>query len=385
MKIVFISNYYTHHQAPFCEELYKRCGVNFHFIETVPMSEERKNMGWSLAEPAFVIKAYESIGKYQEAKAIVFDADVVIKGDGPYDLISERLEGGKLTFLYSERIYKNFKALLKLPYHYFKFRKQYQRFDNFYLLCASAFTSADFLKINCFSHKAYKWGYFTSVERHNDIDLFLKNMKLKHQGVSILWAARLIKLKHPEAAIEVAKRLVSDGYCFHLNIIGDGMMHKELEKMIIRNNLQPYVKLLGFMSPKKVREYMDKSDIFLFTSDKNEGWGAVLNECMNSACVPVASHAIGSVPFLINEKNGMIYKDGDINDLYNKVKWLIDYPDNRSKMAKNAYYTIVNLWNAETATSHLFELIDYIKTKNTMMIQNGPCSEAPLLKNNWLK
>ena len=63
----------------------------------------------------------------------------------------------------------------------------------------------------------------------------------------------------------------------------------------------------------------------------------------------------------------------------------IDHPDNRSKMAKCAYYTIVNLWNAETATSHLFELIDYIKTKKTMMIQNGPCSEAPLLKNNWLK
>ena len=163
------------------------------------------------------------------------------------------------------------------------------------------------------------------------------------------------------------------------------MMHKELEKMILRNNLQSFVKLLGFMSPKNVREYMDKSDIFLFTSDKNEGWGAVLNECMNSACVPVASHAIGSVPFMINEKNGLIYKDGDINDLYNKVKWLIDHPDNRFKMAKNAYYTIVDLWNAETATSHLFELIDYIKTKKSFTIQDGPCSEAPLLKNNWLK
>ena len=46
---------------------------------------------------------------------------------------------------------------------------------------------------------------------------------------------------------------------------------------------------------------MEKSEIFLFTSDKGEGWGAVLNESMNSACAVVASHAIGSVPFLLKD------------------------------------------------------------------------------------
>ncbi len=52
--------------------------------------------------------------------------------------------------------------------------------------------------------------------------------------------------------------------------------------------------MLGAMSPDKVRAYMERADVFLFTSDFNEGWGAVLNESMNSGCAVVASHAMVS-------------------------------------------------------------------------------------------
>ena len=95
---------------------------------------------------------------------------------------------------------------------------------------------------------------------------------------------------------------------------------------------------------------MEESEIFLFTSDRNEGWGAVLNESMNSACAVVANCAIGSVPFLLNNgDNGYIYKDGDVDDLYNKVKSLLDNADERKCIAKNAYATMVDEWNAENA------------------------------------
>lgn len=52
---------------------------------------------------------------------------------------------------------------------------------------------------------------------------------------------------------------------------------------------------------RKVREHMEDADIFLFTSDYNGGRGAVLNESMNSGCMVAASHAIGSVPFLLED------------------------------------------------------------------------------------
>jgi len=62
---------------------------------------------------------------------------------------------------------------------------------------------------------------------------------------------------------------------------------------------------------------------------------------MNSACAVVASHAIGSVPFLVEDgKNGLINKDGDTEDLYNKVKYFLEHPHERREMAKNAYRTM---------------------------------------------
>ena len=43
---------------------------------------------------------------------------------------------------------------------------------------------------------------------------------------------------------------------------------------------------------------------------------------MNSACVPIASHSIGSTPYLIdNGVNGFIYQDGNEEDLYSKIKF----------------------------------------------------------------
>ena len=62
MKVVFISNFLTHHQVPFCLEMQKRLGDNFKFISTVKIFEWRLKLGFKDLdnEYDFVVKAYES-------------------------------------------------------------------------------------------------------------------------------------------------------------------------------------------------------------------------------------------------------------------------------------------------------------------------------------
>ncbi|MDE7429593.1 MAG: hypothetical protein K2N00_10080 [Lachnospiraceae bacterium] len=48
MTFTFVSNYINHHQIPFCEALYRRLGKDFTFIQTMPMEQERREMGWSV-------------------------------------------------------------------------------------------------------------------------------------------------------------------------------------------------------------------------------------------------------------------------------------------------------------------------------------------------
>ena len=142
------------------------------------------------------------------------------------------------------------------------------------------------------------------------------------------------------------------------------------------------------MKPDEVRGHMEKSEIFFFTSDRGEGWGAVLNESMNSACAVVASHAIGSVPFLIdNGENGLIYKDGDIDDLYKKIKGLLDNPEERKRLSKNAYLTMVNEWNANNAAQKFSVLSERVLNGEECidLFESGVCSKAEVLKDNWCK
>lgn len=223
--------------------------------------------------------------------------------------------------------------------------------------------------------KAYKWGYFPPTQKYDDVDLLIK----KKKPSSILWVGRLLQLKHPENAVYVAKKLKETGFKFELNIIGDGELRGPIQKMIGQCNLEDCVHMLGAMSPEQVRKYMEESEIFLFTSDRNEGWGAVLNESMNSACAVAASHAIGSVPFLLkNGENGLVYRDGDLEDLFQKVKYLLDHPKQRADFGRKAYLTVIDQWNAENAAKRLLSLSKMILDgeKHPEPYKDGICSKA---------
>ncbi len=363
--------------------MFKKIGDNFKFIETSVISKERKALGWGLeTRPSYVVTAYEFNHFFASYQELIAAADVVIIGSAPYRLIKNRLNSKKLTFLYSERLYKSKYQYYKMPFRIIRDFFKYSRYHNLYLLCASAFAAADFAKSFTFLNKSYKWGYFPETVGYENFE-HLMNAK---QSNSILWVARFIDLKHPEIPIEIAKRLKNDGYIFTLNLIGNGILEEKVKQEIIDNGLSDCVHLLGSMKPEQVRAHMEESKIFLFTSDRHEGWGAVLNESMNSGCAVVASHAIGSVPFLIrNGENGLIYKDGDIEDIYKKVQFLLDNNDICYSIGSRAYLTITNEWNSENAADRFLLLAQNILDGNRSpeLFETEVCSKAEILKDSW--
>lgn len=384
MKIVMVSNYFNHHQKPLSDAFYARIGDDYTFIETTTMSAERLALGWGMNEkPSYVKQAYTDDEAKKACQRLLDEADVVIYGSAPYELIEPRLKVGKLTFRYSERIYKDGIPYLKLWRHYIIHRKKFGRYKNCYLLAASAYAPVDYARLGTFKGKAYKWGYFTAVKAYDDVDKLIDTKK----PASILWGGRLIGLKHPETAIEVAKHLKRDGYSFTLNMIGTGEMEEDIKAQIASYGLDDCVHMLGSMTPDRVRTYMEESEIFLFTSDKGEGWGAVLNESMNSACAVVASHAIGSVPFLAEDgKNALIYKSEDVDDLCAKVKLLLDDKETRRSISKEAYLTMKNEWCPANAARKLIENVTRLLAgEKAAFSESGVCSPAEILRDDWKK
>lgn len=389
MKVTFFSNYLNHHQLPLCLAMDRLTEGNFIFVATTPVPAKRLSMGYHdmNKQYSFVLTTYDSAENEYMAQVLAQKSDVIIIGSAPKKYRNMRLKQNKLTFNYSERWYKQGLPFSKISRSFVSSLLHYGRWlgKPAYMLCASAYTAADCAKFGNFLGRTYKWGYFPEVKLQ-DIDALLYQ-KRKNAKVSIVWAGRMIDWKHPDDAIKTAERLKKNGYVFDMNIIGNGEMEAQLRSMICDKELEGCVHMLGAMSPEAVRQHMENADIFLFTSDFNEGWGAVLNESMNSACAVVASHAIGSVPFLIDDgKNGFIYKNGDEDSLYERVVQLVKNPGLREEMGRNAYRTLAEQWNAEVAAERFIALAQaLVDGKKADLFDDGPCSKARVLKNGWYK
>ena len=375
MTITFFSNFLLHHQTPFCEAMVKRIGDGFHFVATEPIPQERLDMGYrNLEDAPYAVNAYKDDACYGEAMRLAVDSDVVILGSAPEDFIKQRLEQNKLTFRYSERLFKKF----RWHFHPHAWKVRWQRDTryrnkNLHMLCASAYTAPDCRSIFAYPHKTYRWGYFPEITQKPYDEL--KAAKCGGDPVRILWASRFIPLKHPEEVVDLCKKLKADGLRFQIEMLGVGELREQYEQIVRDEALSEYITFSGPFSPPEVLDRMQRSDIFLFTSDKNEGWGAVMNESMSSACAPVACREIGSVPYLIRHgENGLIYDKRGRNSLYRNVRRLIADPALREKLQKNAYDTVKNVWNADTAAERLLHLIECIQNGTETGYTYGPCS-----------
>ena len=377
MTLLYLSNYFNHHQKSLADAMYALLGDDYSFVETTGVPEFRKKLGYQEITAPYVVKYNENTKDDLNNK--ILEADVVVFGEAPLSLIKPRLASKKLTFKDDECRYRSISRFLKWPvYTYCSFF-----LNKGYLLCASAYGPIDYLLSGMAPKKCYRWGYFTEVKKFDNFEKLLQK-KSSDNHIKLLWCGRLIPLKHPESFVYVANRLKEEGYDFELNVIGTGKLENKLKKEVKSKHLCDCVFFRGPMKPEGVRTYMESSDIFLFTSDRNEGWGAVLNESMNSGCAVVAGNNIGSVPYLIEDNvNGLIYKDLNWKDLYNKVKYLMDNQDKRIILGTNAYHTMINVWNGENAAKSLLTLCHALLKGEDTPIDRGPCSKAPFMLRKW--
>ena len=306
MKVTFYSNFLTHHQVPFCLEMQKLLGNDFKFVSTVKIFQWRLDLGFKDLDQEydFVVRAYENDEEYAKAKKLADESDIVIIGSTTDDLIEDRLKADKITFRYRSRILLFTDGFWKTILNKEKWHLLYQRHlkyknnKNLYMLCANAYGANDFGALGLYKNKMYKWGYFLETN-HYDIDKLIDE-KEKNEKMEIVWVARFIGWKHPEIAIFLAKNLKEQNYNFKLKMLGAGYLEEEMKRRVKEFKLEDVVEIVGQVPSDKVKDYYEKANIFIGTSDSNEGWGAVVNEAMNAGCAIIANKKMGSIPFLIN-------------------------------------------------------------------------------------
>ena len=388
MKIAFFSNFLNHHQLPLCQAFLAKAEVEFVFVATEPIAKERLTMGYEdMNAYPFVLRAYESEAEAKKAVYIAETYDVVIFGATPLTYLQKRMDKNLLSFRFCERSLKKGTWRRFIPRTRRKIHEGYIRYKNkkLYVLGASAYTAHDLILCGFDKAKCFKWGYFPEI-KDRDVKALLKK-KEQNQKTEILYAGRLLKLKRVIDSLKAIRLLVKQGTKnIHFTVIGEGEEKARLQAYVEKHDLGEYVSFLPFMSPEDVRTYMDKADVYIFGSNFYEGWGAVVNEAMNSACALLVSHAVGSAAYLIkNGENGFIYPCGNVKELAKKLRMVVEDPALRHRLGEGAYRTVKGLWSAQTAADCLLTLSESIEHTPESPWEDGPGSSAENIKNDWIK
>ena len=376
MTIVFYCNYLNHHQVAVADEMYGLLGEDFRFVATLPRDNGQLKGGGDYSSRPYCILAAETDDGHRQALELAVEADVCVFGACSQEYAVRRAVANPagMAFEVGERWLKRGWLNVASPVlraWWLNYRRYFRK-ANFYKLCSGAFVAGDDERLGCYKGRHYKWGYFTEVPSSD-----APAVEASGQCTSIMWCARFIDWKHPELAIYCAKRLKGEGYGFRLDMYGDGPIRGKCEALAKNAGLSNEVNFHGNVHNTEIRQAMRAGDIFLFTSDRQEGWGVVANEAMASGCCIVASDRIGAAPYLVkNGVNGYTFRDGDADSLFKIVKHLIDNQQERMRLSKQAWKDMSTLWHPRRAALNILQLINDLQAGNDTSITEGPCSKA---------
>ena len=387
LSISFFSNFFNAHQLPLALDLVDTLDVNYSFI-AMRRVDGLAGRACLNDEYPFVLRPYLGADEADEAMKHAVEDDMVVFGDmeGDDRFVRARAKTGKPFFRYTERILKRGDWWRFAPPKIVRTHSRFIRYrrSNMFMLCTGAYACRDLCLSGFPEDKCLKWGYFPVLDEKNS-----RVVRPSESEPPVLFSAqRLISWKHVDLQIELARKLKDAGISFAFKIAGDGPMRSDIERSIRDFGLNDKVELLGNLTPERVSELMRSSAAFIATSDRNEGWGATINEAMACGCCVIASDAMGSVPWLVDDaKTGLCFRSGSSDSLFQSVTTALGNDGLRARCGDSAKKLVTEgLWSSRTAAERFIEFsrkwLDSADVDLTDFYSSGPlscCSSDTLL------
>ncbi|WP_394333167.1 MULTISPECIES: glycosyltransferase family 4 protein [Macellibacteroides] len=176
------------------------------------------------------------------------------------------------------------------------------------------------------------WTELKNVQTINNPLSFFPDRISQCENKQIIAAGRYVPQKGFDLLIEAWSLVEKKHPDWKLLIFGDGD-RKLLENIINKNNLQNcYLK----HSTNDIASEFINSSIYVLSS-RFEGFGMVIIEAMACGVPPIAFDCpCGPKDIIYNLKDGILVNSGDINELAEKICFLIENEDLRKNMGINA-------------------------------------------------
>lgn len=300
MKFVQYQDCKSPHQLPLARELLQRLGMDdFRYVYRDADQAGRAALGWQMggADEPWQLHVGSHPG---EARELIENADVLLTGMRELDLFERRASKGLKTLYQTERWFKPIcvagcmlpgRMRLMFP-KYRRLVAQLMRLARistaFHILPIGVHSMQDMRSLGVPDEKMTIWGYFVSPSVGSEHEL-----RPARSPVRVLWAGRMLKLKHVDTIIEAVKKVLEGGVCgdaIQLLLVGNGPERARLER--IADGLP--VSFMDSVPIGRIRELMRKNDVYVFSSDGRDGWGAVVSEALEEGMVVLGTCDTGA-------------------------------------------------------------------------------------------
>lgn len=190
------------------------------------------------------------------------------------------------------------------------------------------------------SRKNILIGHATDVKTFKPL-----NSKGEKSKTILLSVGGLYKLKGHHLIIKALKRIIEKGYNAELWIVGEGYYKDSLIRLAKKLNLEKNVKFLGAKGHKELAVLYNKSDIFVLANFQEIT--PAVNEAL--ACKkPVVVMECGGFEYVTpNNSYGLIAKKFDVDDMAQKIIYLIENKKAREKMAEKGRKRVLENFTIE--------------------------------------
>lgn len=233
-----------------------------------------------------------------------------------------------------------------MKYFWWIYKKLYAIADKIFVLSPNAIDRDPILRENKEKIVVIPYGINTEIsnaiaeKRHiNGIDIkeFAKNRKI------LLCMGRFVNLKGFIYAIKTMETIENAV----LLVAGNGELKTYFEQYIKEHHLEDKVKLIGFVSKEKDKEFLFSNiDIFLMTSIKTESFSIVQLEAMKYG-KPIINTNLGTgVNYVsVDKETGLTVEPENIEQLANAINELLNNDELRLQYGRNAMERVEKKFN----------------------------------------
>jgi glycosyltransferase involved in cell wall biosynthesis len=202
-------------------------------------------------------------------------------------------------------------------------------------------------------NQIFPFGYFLSD------DFQFKKNKCISTKFKLIFVGQLIQRKRVDLLLEA---LFKCNYSnVEITIVGNGILESNLKNLSNKYNNFTTI-WCGNLKMHEVKNLIKESNCLILPSDY-DGWGAVTIESLMLGTNVICSSKCGSAEVVKNSPFGIVFDSGNVNDLTNAIKKVIDF----GILDCNKRFIISN-WSkklgARSGANYLYQILTYNEVNN---------------------